>query len=505
MTTIADALPPARASARAWWGLAILALPCLLYSMDLTILNLAVPHIAADLGASGPQLLWMVDIYGFVLAGSLVTMGALGDRIGRRRLLLWGAAAFGAASTLAAFASSTEMLIASRALLGLAAATLAPSTLSLISNIFADERQRGFAIGVWIASFALGGAVGPVVGGLLLEQFWWGSVFLVAVPIMVLLLILGPLLLPEFRDPDGARIDLPSAALSMIAILAIVYGIKQLIVGEADAFAFVALAGGILVGSTFVLRQVRLPDPMIDVALLGRAQFLIPLAIYFLGLFLAFGVMLLLAQYLQLVLGQSPLEAGLWTLFSGAGFIAGSLLAPLMAGWLPAQRVVMGSLLLAALGFALLGFGVETSQFPSVLAGAALFSLGVGPVLALSTDLIVGAVPPERSGSAAAVAETASELGGALGIAVAGSMALGSYRGSVAALLPAGLPDVASAAMRDSLGAALVVAGDLPSALAEPSIAAARTAFADAFAQQAFVTAGVAMLAMLLASRLRRT
>jgi DHA2 family multidrug resistance protein-like MFS transporter len=397
------------------------------------------------------------------------------------------------------------MLIASRALLGLAAATLAPSTLSLISNIFVDERERGLAIGVWIASFALGGAIGPVVGGLLLEQFWWGSVFLVAVPIMVLLLILGPLLLPEFRDPDSARIDFPSAVLSLMAILAMVYGIKQLVVGEGDAVALAALAGGVVVGALFVLRQLRLSDPMIDVKLLGRAQFFIPLAIYFLGLFLAFGMLLLLAHYLQLVLGQSPLEAGLWTLFSGAGFVAGSLLAPLVAGWLSAKLVMVGSLLLAASGFAVLGLGVQISQFPALLAGAALFSLGIGPVLALSTDLIVGAVPPERSGSAAAVAETASELGGAMGIAVAGSMALGSYRGSVAALLPAGLPNTVSDAMRDSLGSALVAASDLPAAMAGPSIAAVRTAFVGAFAQQAFMTAGVAILAVLLASRLRRT
>jgi MFS transporter, DHA2 family, multidrug resistance protein len=192
---------PARAGRREWIGLAVLALACVLYSMDLTVLHLAVPEISADLEPSSAQLLWIVDIYGFLLAGSLITMGTLGDRIGRRRLLLIGAAAFGLASVLAAFSWSAEMLIAARALLGVAGATLAPSTLSLIRSMFLDPRQRTFAIGVWITSFSAGAVVGPPIGGVLLEFFWWGSVFLLAVPVMALLLLLGPLLLPEFRDP----------------------------------------------------------------------------------------------------------------------------------------------------------------------------------------------------------------------------------------------------------------------------------------------------------------
>src|SRR5687768_9254273 len=221
----------ARATRREWIGLAVIALPCMLYSMDLTVLNLAVPHLSAELRPSSSQLLWIVDIYGFLVAGSLITMGTLGDRIGRRRLLLLGAAAFGAASVVAAFSTSAEMLIATRGLLGLAGATLAPSTLSLIRSMFLDPDQRRTAIGIWVTSFSVGGAAGPLIGGVLLQHFWWGSAFLISVPVMILLLALGPLLLPEFRDPRPGRLDPASAALSLAAVLGVIYGLKRLAEG----------------------------------------------------------------------------------------------------------------------------------------------------------------------------------------------------------------------------------------------------------------------------------
>src|ERR671910_824681 len=223
-----EASPVPRAGRREWIGLAVIAIACVLYVMDLTVLHLAIPEISEDLQPSSTELLWIIDIYGFMVAGSLITMGTLGDRIGRRRLLMIGAGAFGVASVLAAFSTSPEMLIATRALLGIAGATLAPSTLSLIRNMFLDPQQRQTAIAVWITSFSVGAAIGPLLGGLVLEFFWWGAAFLLAVPVMVLLLTLGPRFLPEYRDPGAGRLDLTSAALALAAVLAVIFGLKQI-------------------------------------------------------------------------------------------------------------------------------------------------------------------------------------------------------------------------------------------------------------------------------------
>lgn len=293
-----DAAP--RAGRREWIGLAVIALPCLLYSMDLTVLNLAVPALTADLKPSSAQLLWIVDIYGFLVAGSLVTMGTLGDRIGRRRLLLMGAAAFGIASVLAAFSTSAEMLIATRALLGLAGATLAPSTLSLIRNMFIDPRRRTFAIGLWATSYSVGSGIGPLLGGVMLEHFWWGSVFLVGVPVMVLLLAVGPVLLPEFRDPEAGRLDLISAALSLFGLLALIYGLKRIAEDGLGLLAALSILAGLATGVAFVRRQRQLDDPLIDLRLFQVPAFSAALATNTLSIFVAFGSFLFFAQYLQL-------------------------------------------------------------------------------------------------------------------------------------------------------------------------------------------------------------
>lgn len=294
--------PAVRAGKKEWIGLAVIALPCMLYSMDLTVLNLAVPSLSAALKPSGAELLWIVDIYGFLVAGSLITMGTLGDRVGRRRLLLIGAAAFGLASTLAAFSDSAAMLIATRALLGVAAATLAPSTLSLIRNMFLDPAQRTVAISVWIMSYSVGAAIGPLIGGVLLEHFWWGSVFLINVPVMVLLLVLGPLLLPEFRDPDAGRMDIPSAAQSLVAVLAVIYGLKRIAESGVDAIAIAAIVAGVAVGAAFLRRQTRLADPLIDLKLFRAPAFSAALTVNVLGFSTAFATFLFIAQYLQSVL-----------------------------------------------------------------------------------------------------------------------------------------------------------------------------------------------------------
>jgi DHA2 family multidrug resistance protein-like MFS transporter len=418
-----------KAGRRDWIGLAVIALPCLLYAMDLTVLYLAVPELSADLEPSSTQLLWIVDIYGFLLAGLLITMGTLGDRIGRRRLLLTGAAAFGVASVLAAFSTSAEMLIAARALLGVAGATLAPSTLSLIRSMFHDPAQRTVAIGVWITSFSAGAAIGPPLGGLLLEFFWWGSVFLLAVPVMAVLLVVGPRLLPEYRDPNPGRLDLVSAGLSLVAVLAVIYGLKRIAVDGADAFAALAIVAGLAVGAAFVRRQERLSDPLIDLRLFRVPAFRATLTTNTLGFFVAFGSSLFFSQYLQLVLGLSPLEAGLWTMPSAAGFIVGSTVAPMLVRRIDPGTVTAAGFTLAAAGFAVLA---QAGDLATVVSGSTLMALGLGPVFTLAADLVVGAAPPERAGVASAINETSSEFGGALGIAVLGSIATAAYPGDVA-------------------------------------------------------------------------
>jgi DHA2 family multidrug resistance protein-like MFS transporter len=414
-----------RAGRREWIGLAVIALPCLLYAMDLTVLYLAIPELSADLRPNEAQLLWIVDIYGFLIAGLLITMGTLGDRIGRRRLLLIGAGAFGAASVLAAFSTSAEMLIASRAVLGVAAATLAPSTLSLIRNMFHDDRQRTFAIGVWITSFSAGAALGPVLGGVLLEFFWWGSVFLLGVPVMALLLVVGPRLLPEYRDPDPGRLDLVSVALSLVAVLAAIYGLKRIAVDGVEAPFLLAIAAGLAVGALFVRRQAHLADPLIDLRLFRVGAFRTSLAINTLGFFVAFGGELFVTQYLQLVLGLSPLEAGAWTVPGAAGFVVGSMVAPVLVRRIHPAFVTAGGMALAAVGFAVL---TQVGGLAELVAGTALLSLGLGPVFTLAADLVVSAAPPERAGAASAILETSSEFGSAAGIAILGSVGYAVFR-----------------------------------------------------------------------------
>jgi MFS transporter, DHA2 family, multidrug resistance protein len=303
-----------RAGRREWIGLAVLALATVLYSVDLTVLHLAVPALSADLQPSSVQLLWIVDIYGFLLAGSLLTMGTLGDRIGRRRLLMIGAAAFGAASVLAAFSTSAEVLIAARGLLGVAGATLAPSTLSLIRTMFRDPRQRTLAVGVWVTSFSAGAVVGPPLGGLLLEFFWWGSVFLMAVPVMALLLVLAPVLLPEYRDPQARRFDLLSAATSLAAVLAVTYGFKEVVQDGFGSLPALSIVAGLVPGLVFVQRQRRLADPLIDLGLFRMQAFSTALVAYLLVTFVQHATFLFIFQYLQLVLGLSPLQAALWAM-----------------------------------------------------------------------------------------------------------------------------------------------------------------------------------------------
>jgi len=492
-----------RAGRRQWIGLAVIALPCLLYSMDLTALYLAVPSLTADLEPSSSELLWITDIYGFFLAGFLITMGRLGDRMGRRRLLLIGASAFGLASVLAAFSTSIEVLIVARALLGVAAATLAPSTLSLIRNMFLDRKQRSLAIGVWATSFSVGAAIGPLLGGVLLEFFWWGSVFLLAVPVMALLLVLGPML-PEFRDPDAGRLDLVSAGLSVIAVLAVIYGLKRMAESGLGWTPLVSILAGLVVVVVFVRRQRVLTDPLIDLRLFRSSAFSASLAANTLSLSIAFGIFLFIAQYLQLVLGLSPLEAGLWTVPSAGGFIAGSMLAPIIVRRIRPAFAVAGGLVLTAVGLGLLTWVDGESSLALIVVGSVIVALGVAPAVTLGTDLIVGCAPPERAGVASGISETGAELGGALGIAVFGSIGVAVYRDQVADAVPAGVPPAEAEAAKDTLGGALEAVERLPNKLGAALLDAAQEAFTQGLQVAAVTGAALTMATAVLAAALLR-
>jgi DHA2 family multidrug resistance protein-like MFS transporter len=494
-----------RAGRREWIGLAVLMLPTLLIAMDFTVLHLAVPHLTADLQPTSTELLWIIDIYGFMVAGSLITMGTLGDRIGRRRLLLIGAVAFGLASVLAAFATSAAMLIAARALLGIAGATLMPSTLSLLRNMFQDPAQFTAAIGIWVSGFSAGSAIGPLLGGLLLERFWWGSVFLIGVPVMALLLVLGPLLLPEYRNPEAGRLDLLSAAMSVVAVLAMIYGLKRIAVEGAGWPAAAAIAAGLAVGATFLRRQRTLADPLLDLGLFANRAFRTAVGTMTLGVFVVFGAFYFLAQYFQLVLGLTPLQAGLWTLPGAVAFVVGSNLAPRVVRWVHPVYLVTAGWVLSAAAFALLSqVGLAAGVTPIVVANV-LMSLGFGFALPLITEMILGAAPPERAGSASALSETIQEFGGALGIAVLGSLGTAIYRDAVGESLPAGMPAAAAAAARDTLGGAVAAAQELPAPLAGELLGAARDAFIQGLHLNSLIGAvGLAAMAVLTVALLRR-
>jgi DHA2 family multidrug resistance protein-like MFS transporter len=468
---------PPKAGRREWIGLAVLTLACLLYVMDLTVLHLAVPAISADLEPTSAQLLWIIDIYGFFVAGSLITMGTLGDRIGRRKLLLIGASAFGVASVLAAYSVSAEMLIVSRALLGIAGATLMPSTLALISNMFKDAKQRGVAIGVWGSCFAGGAAIGPVVGGVLLEFFWWGSVFLLGVPVMALLLLTAPLLLPEYRDTGAGRLDLRSVAMSMAAILPIIYGLKELARNGFGAVPSVTILAGVAVGVAFVRRQRRLTDPLLDVRLFGNRAFSAALGVGLLATVTMGGIFLFVSQYLQLVAGLSPLRAGLWLVPATVGVIAGSMAAPAIAQRIRPGYVVGAGLVVAAFGFLLLT--QVDGGLPVLVTGNVIASFGIGPMGVLCAGLVVGSAPPNKAGSAASVSETSGEFGIALGIAALGSVGAAAYRHQITDNMPSGVPAEAAEATRESIAGATAAAEQLPAGLGAELLEGAREAFTN--------------------------
>jgi Arabinose efflux permease len=464
-----------RGGARRWVALATLMLPVLLVSIDNTVLNFALPSISQALEPSGVALLWIIDTYPLVLAGLLVAMGSIADRIGRRRLLMIGSAGFGVVSVLAAFAPTPELLIAARASLGFFGAMLMPSTLSLLRSIFTDRDQRRLAIAIWASGFAAGSALGPILGGLLLAHWWWGSVFLIAVPMLVPLLILLPLLVPESRDPAPGPFDPIGILLAFGAMAPSVYGIKSLASEGVSVLGIAAVVVGLLCGWLFVRRQLHSATPMLDVRLFRRAAFSGAVGVNLLSVVALVGGLFFISQHLQLVLGQNPVQAGL-TLLPGlvAMIVSGLAVVPIARRVRPSIVIPIGLALSAAgyVGIAVLAENLTVGAF--IVAFVAL-GVGIGAAETVSNELIISTAPSEKAGAASAVSETAYELGAVLGTAILGTIITVSYRASV--VLPAGLTGHQADAAAQTLGGAAAVARDLPTSQAEALMASARHAF----------------------------
>ncbi|GAB3846774.1 MFS transporter [Micromonospora andamanensis] len=471
----------------------------LMISTDLTVLFFALPTLSADLDPTATQALWIVHVYGFLIAGFLVTMGRLGDRLGPRRLLLTGSAVFAALCAVAAFSVSAEMLIALRALLGIAGATLMPSLFSLLRVMFRDDRQRRLAIAIMFSAFSVGGAIGPLLGGMLLEFFWWGSVFLVNVPSMLLFLLLGGKLLPERRERSQAGLDATSVALSVTGILAMVYGLQELAAGQETGTGSVwpnlaIVAGGILVLTVFVRRQRRLTNPLFDLSLLANRRMAVSLVTLLIVGVGVVGMFYLFTQHLQWVIGLSPLRAGLWTLPFVAVNISGALLAPVLTARIPAATVVAGGLAVAALGAALVVVTGTGAPLPLLVAAISVTGLGHGAAIALVSDLIISSAPAGQTGSAAAAQEVSGELGTALGVAAGGAIGMVVYRTSLSGTLPPELPQTAARSATSTIHQGLATAEQF-SAQSPALLSAVRDAVAHGLQAYAGVSTILAALA----------
>ncbi|WP_202887026.1 MFS transporter [Cohnella zeiphila] len=494
------------AGRKEWIALCVLCLPLMVVSMDVSVLFFAAPAIAEDLRPTATEQLWIFDVYGFVLAGLLLTMGAVGDRIGRRRLLMLGSVGFALSSLLAAYAHSAETLILARGILGIAGSTLMPSTLALVRTMFQDPTQRTKAMSVWSAVMASGVTVGPIIGGLLIDKFSWGSVFLINIPAMALLLLIAPTLLPESRSSVRTRIDAASSVLALVAILSVTYGVKTIAENGWAPLPAVLLAAGLLVGIVFVRRQLILKHPLIDIRALMERRIGGSILINFIATFALMANSMVATQFLQSVLGYDPFVAALWSVLPSVAVGAAAPIAAKLSLTIGRPRVMAGGFLLSALGFGVLtqirleGF----SPLVILLVGAGLVASGIVSVMTLVADYVVGVAPADRAGAVGGLIETSSELGGAFGIALLGCVLAAVYRHTVSPLLPAGLAPDASAAAGQTIAGASAAAQRLPSDTASQVIHASREAYLSAMHATCLVSGSILLLATVMTAFLLR-
>lgn len=491
-----------RVGVRGWLALVVLMLPVLLVSIDNTVLSFALPEIALALNPSGTEQLWIIDAYSLVLAALLVTMGTLGDRFGRRKMLMIGATGFAVVSALAAFAPTAGLLIAARAALGFFGAMLMPSTLSLLRSVFRNRDQRRLAIAVWAAAFSAGSALGPIVGGILLEHFAWGAVFLIAVPVLIPLLILMPILVPESKDPNPGRIDPISIVLSIAAMTPIVAAIKEFAVHGPVWFAFALFGAGLFFGWMFVRRQNQAEQPMLDMALFRRRGFTGAILVNLLSIVALVGFLYFVSQHLQLVLGLSPMHAGFALVPGMAAMVVAGLVVVPISRRVPPHVVIPSAMVFSVIGYLMVAFTTEDhGLLPLVFAFLAL-GIGIGAAETISNELILSNAPAAKAGAASAVSETAYEVGAVLGTAVLGGIITAFYRNSL--VLPAGLSPEAAGAAGETLAGAHNAADAVGGTLGAQLWEAAAVAFGSGVTVTSLIGAALVLLAATIAALMLR-
>jgi MFS transporter, DHA2 family, multidrug resistance protein len=477
--------PPTSATARTWAGLLVLLLPPLLTGMDASVLFVATAPIADALHPTATQWLWAMDIYSFVMAGLLITMGSLGDRIGSRKLLLIGAGVFGVASVVLAYAPTPDLLILARAVMATGGATLAPSTLSLVRSMFGDPRQRSTAVGMWTVAFAGGAVAGPIIAGVLLEHFWWGAVFLINVPVMLLILVTAPLLVAESKNPQQARFDLFGAAAALVAILSLVYALKHSARDGLDLSTCGAGVLGAAAATAFLIRQHRARLPLIDLALFRVPAFSTAIAISAIGAGVMSGLGALVFPFLQIVHGLTPLQSALWALPTFAGILAGASMAAALAGRYPAERLATAGLLAAAAGLGVVAIVALHADLWLFITAYTILTFGSGLTTTVATSVVLTSASPERAGTAAGISETSGTLGSALGIATFGTLAALIYRTTMTDNTPRGTDPAAL----ETIGGAVATAHQSTNAGAAAVLGAADTAYTRGISTVAMVGA----------------